>query len=311
MPTACLRHDAIDIMNNVFQNESIVAAGGTVHITQGIEKGKRKSKMVGCIKNIIKFQVMQYLTSFYLYKYTQSVFNALIVISGAYGAFKRSMLVELKGYRRSVGEDMDITLKVHQYLKTSKSKYKMTYVPQSVCYTECPENLRNLTKQRIRWQKAFIDCTIKYGLRMFREFNPGVSCFFVFDSLILGTLTTMLFIMIPISIIMSSQISLIFIIFMIFDFLSGIVENVVSLLISERYQYHFSAKDMSKVFFFIPYMLVSYRYLNIFFVIIGTISYVINKDHWNRTERFGRRFYVAQTEDVRPHRTAVWFMIAC
>ncbi len=49
----------------------------------------------------------------------------------------------------------------------------MTYVPQSVCYTECPESIKNLTKQRIRWQKAIIDCTVNYGCKMFRQFNPG------------------------------------------------------------------------------------------------------------------------------------------
>lgn len=284
-----LKQDAISIMNQVFQDEKVVAAGGTVHIIQGIESNQGKTKMILKLKNIIKFQILQYLTAFYLHKLTQSLFNALIVISGAYGAFDRNVLLEVKGYRKSVGEDMDITLKIHRFLKTTK-KHIMTYIPQSVCYTECPENMKNLTKQRIRWEKAFIDCVLLYGTQMFRKFKSAISIFFIFDAFILGTLTSIVILLVPIFIIIGKQVSPIFIIFFSVDFILGIIESVVAIIISGRFNFNFSKRDRFRLCVFIPYQQVTYRFLNIIYVILGIISYIKNKNYWNKADRVGRTF---------------------
>lgn len=285
-----LKYDAISIMNDVFEDEKIIAAGGTVHIIQGVQYLRGKPRLTCRLKNIINFQVLQYLTAFYLHKCTQSFYEALIVISGAYGAFKRSILLQIDGYRKSVGEDMDITLKLHKYIKASTKKLRMLYVPQSVCYTECPENMRNLTKQRIRWQKAFIDCVALYGRRMFRKFKSAVSFFFVFDAFLLGTITALMIILIPVFIIISKEISLIFIIFFSLDFFLGILECAATLIIASRNNYRFLRNDYMRLIVFIPYQLLTYRFLNISYVILGIISYIKNKNYWNKAERLGRSF---------------------
>lgn len=186
---------------------------------------------------------------------------------------------------------MDITLKIHRYIKTNNDKYIMTYVPQSVCYTECPESLKDLTRQRIRWQKAFVDCVKNYILKMFTHFNAGVSLFFIFDFLILGTLTSILVLLVPLFIILTKKVSLIFIIFFSADFLVGIIEGIVSVIISARYDYRFLKKDLKRVGCFIPLQLLSFRFLNIFFIIVGTIAYFINQNGWDKTDRLGRTFH--------------------
>ena len=287
-----LRQDAIRIMNNVFQNERIIAAGGTVHIIQSID-AQATNKLVFKIKNLIQYQVVQYLNAFYLHKYTQSIFNSLVVISGAYGAFRRDLLIQIKGYRKSVGEDMDLTLKLHQYIKKANKGgkgYVMTYVPQSVCYTECPESFKNLTKQRIRWQKAFIDCTVKYGLKMFWRFKAGVSLFFIFDYLILGTLTSFLFLLVPLYMIVDSRISLLFIVLFSTDYLLGITECFISKTVAARYQYTFLKKEGAAIYVFIFLKMTTFKLLNILFIITGTFSYIVNKNRWNKADRLGRCF---------------------
>lgn len=164
----------------------------------------------------------------------------------------------------------------------------MTYVPHSVCYTECPENLKSLTKQRIRWQKAFIDCTVKYGLKMFRHFKTAVSIFFIFDSLILGTLTTIMLILIPLYIVLSKQVSLIFYILFLIDFFLSLIESIISIMIAGRFQFVFNKKDYLKVALFIPFQLISFRFLNILYIILGTFGYIKNKNQWNKADRLGR-----------------------
>lgn len=284
-----LKENALSVMNEAFQNERVVAAGGTVHITQSIDSSDTE-RMVFKIKHLIKYQVIQYLIAFYLHKYTQSRFKSLIVVSGAYGAFKRSLLVKLGGYRKTVGEDMDITLKIQQYIKTNNNRYMISFVPQSVCYTECPESFKNLMKQRIRWQKAFIDCILRYGPKMFRRFRVGISCFFIFDYLILGTVTSFLFFLLPLMLIISSRLSTVFIILFAADMLLGIAECAVSKRMALRHSYSFSPTDNLRISVFIPCKVLICKAFNMLFVLAGTFSYFISREHWNKTERLGRCF---------------------
>lgn len=284
-----LKDDALDMMNRAFQNERVIAAGGAVHITQSINSSDT-DKIVFKLKNLIKYQVMQYLIAFYLHKYTQSRFKSLIVVSGAYGAFKRSLLIKLGGYRKTVGEDMDITLKIQQYIKTNKKRHVISFVPQSVCYTECPESFKNLMKQRIRWQKAFVDCMLRYGPKMFRTFKAGLSCFFIFDYLILGTVTSFLFFLLPLLLILGSKLSTVFIILFAADLALDVAECVVSKRIALRYSFSFSSPDNLRVGIFIPFKALACKFLNLLFVITGTFSYFIRRERWNKAERLGRSF---------------------
>jgi cellulose synthase/poly-beta-1,6-N-acetylglucosamine synthase-like glycosyltransferase len=276
-------------MNEAFQNERVVAAGGTVHITQSIDS-RDTERIVFRLKNLIRYQVIQYLIAFYLHKFTQSRLKSLIVVSGAYGAFKRSLLLKLQGYRKTVGEDMDITLKIQQYIKMYNKRYLISFVPQSVCYTECPESFMSLMKQRIRWQKAFIDCTFKYGTKMFRRFKTSLSFFFIFDYLILGTLTSFLFFLLPLFLILGEKISVIFFIIFGADLLLGIVECLVSKRMAARYNHCFSGMDNLRVGLFVPFKIMFCKLLNLIFVIVGTFSYFISRERWNKAERLGRCF---------------------
>lgn len=286
-----LESDAIDVMNKAFQKETIVAAGGAVHIIQSINSLCRETKLSFQIKNVIRYQMLQYMVAFYLHKFTQSIFDSMIVISGAYGAFKRDILIKVHGYRRTVGEDMDITLKIHQYTKSINASHAMCFVPDSICYTECPEGLRSLFKQRIRWQKAFIDCLFEHGLKMFRKFRMGVSLFFVLDSFMLGTLTSLIVFLIPVTIFLQGGVSAVFVILIVLDFLFGVFENIIAVKLTARNALWFSRRDYVKIGLFIPFQLISYRFLSIFFIILGTLSYFLHRYRWNTSERTGSYVY--------------------
>lgn len=285
-----LREDAIDTLDVAFQNDMLIAAGGTVHITQSSVKRSSNNQLRFDFRNLIKYQVLHYLIAFYLHKYTQAKLNSLIVISGAFGSFKRSVLLDLKGYRNTVGEDMDITLRIHSYIKRNHNKYLMAYIPESVCYTECPENLSNLLKQRIRWQKAFVDCFMQYGKRLYIDFNPTISTYFLLDSFLLGTISTFCFLMLPTFILIYHQIDLIAIYLLAVAYVLGLCESVVALKISKKYCYQFIPKDIWRLIIFILVELLTYRLLNILFVVIGTIAYPFQRNKWNKVIRHGRSF---------------------
>jgi cellulose synthase/poly-beta-1,6-N-acetylglucosamine synthase-like glycosyltransferase len=93
---------------------------------------------------------------FYIYKISLHKQNATAIISGAFGAFRKDILMQAGGYRKTLGEDIDITLKIQFMIKNTNKK--ILYMPEALCYTQCPENWKDLFRQRIRWQKGFINC---------------------------------------------------------------------------------------------------------------------------------------------------------
>ncbi|GMQ60365.1 glycosyltransferase family 2 protein [Vallitalea sediminicola] len=283
-----LKKDALNHVNAGFQDEDIVAAGGTVHIAQGIKKENGEILPKFGMRPLIRCQVLQYLDSFFLRKITQAKFGSMIVIAGAFGAFKKNILFQVDGYRSTVGEDMDITLKLQKYINKSEKKLKLIYIPEAICYTECPANLRGLFKQRLRWQRAFIDCVIEYWDLLFSGFNRILSYYFLFDSFIIGTLTAFSTVFMLLNLAVHGiDTHLIVILFMISTGIA-VSQDILCLTVSGTYGFLYSKLDYVKIILFLPFEILIYRPLGMVFTIIGTISYFFTDHHWGSADRIGK-----------------------
>ncbi|EJW17881.1 glycosyltransferase family 2 protein [Paenibacillus alvei] len=282
-----LEFDSLKYVNQYFHDEDVIALGGTVKIVQGAEKkdGVIVEKFTG--KGLIKSQILNYIHGFYVRKLTQSVFNSIVVISGAFGAFYKDILVQVNGFRSTVGEDIDITLKIHEYLKANHLKKKLVYAPEAVCYTECPENIKNFNKQRIRWQKAFVDCILIYWSQLSQKFRPGVSLFFAIDGFVLGTLTAFTTIIYFINILLfGGNIMHMLILFSIIIVVNA-AQIITSLYLCKKYDSSYSLRDYITMFLFSQYELLTYRNLLLYLNIVGTIKYFDNDEGWGFVERKG------------------------
>ncbi|SHO50255.1 glycosyltransferase family 2 protein [Anaerocolumna xylanovorans] len=278
---------SLQYINAAFHREDIIAAGGTVHVVQGTSKKDGKIWPKFPAKRIIRHQALHYIHGFYVKKQTQSVFNSIVVISGAFGAFKRNILFEIDGFRRTVGEDMDITLKIYRYMNENKIKKRLVYVPEAVCYTECPEDLHNFVKQRFRWQNAFIDCVVEYWKALFNEFNTSLSLFFLIDGFFFGTVTAYTSIFMPVVILLTGQgyklALLLYLCAVGFD----IIQSIVALIVSGRYGYRYSFRDYIRIALFAPIDLFVFKQIPLFINTVGTISYFFQEERWNYIERKG------------------------
>lgn len=282
-----LETDSLKFVNQYFYNEEIIALGGTVKIVQGAEKknGAIVEKFRG--KGLIKSQIINYTHGFYVRKLTQSFFNSIVVISGAFGAFHKDILMQVNGFRSTVGEDIDITLKIHEYIKSKGLKKKLVYAPEAVCYTECPENLPNFYKQRIRWQKAFIDCILIYWSKLSDRFSVGVSLFFAIDGFVLGTLsafTTLLYL--GQTLIRGDNVLQAFIFLFIIILISG-AQFLVSFHLCRKYGSNYTLFDYIKMLAFCHLEFLTYRNLLLYINIVGTFKYFDNDEGWGFVERKG------------------------
>ncbi len=165
----------VKIVRPFTEDHTTVAAGGSIRIANGCEIFNGRVTKIGLPKSLLgKFQVMEYFRSFLAGRMAFSLVNGLIIISGAFGIFKKDKVIEIGGYNTaSVGEDMELVLRLHARLREKKEPYNITFIPDPVCWTEAPETLNVLGLQRKRWQRGLLESLLgnkkmlfnpKYGI---------------------------------------------------------------------------------------------------------------------------------------------------
>lgn len=140
-----------------------IASGGTVRIANGsVIKHGRVTQAGLSTKFLPLMQVIEYTRAFLCGRIGWNAFNATLVISGAFGLFSKPAVQKIGGYLEgSVGEDMELVVRIHRHYRDSGEDYSVVFVPDPVCWTEAPESIRILQKQRNRWQRGLADTLFK------------------------------------------------------------------------------------------------------------------------------------------------------
>ena len=137
----------------------VVAVGGIVRVLNGSEVAGghlQRVRMLG--KSIEVIQVIEYLRAFLIGREAWAQGNMLMIISGAFGLFRTDLVRAVGGYRsRAIGEDFDLVARLHRHLREKGADYQIRFVPDPMCWTEVPSDLRSLGRQRARWQKGLLD----------------------------------------------------------------------------------------------------------------------------------------------------------
>jgi cellulose synthase/poly-beta-1,6-N-acetylglucosamine synthase-like glycosyltransferase len=139
--------------------ETMVAAGGTVRIANGSDLREGRIVDVRLARGLLpRIQAVEYLRAFLFGRMGWTSLGALLVISGAFGLFEKRAVVDAGGYcTDTVGEDMELVIRLHRTLRESGRPYRIGFVPEPVCWTEAPATLGVLRRQRERWQRGLID----------------------------------------------------------------------------------------------------------------------------------------------------------
>lgn len=137
----------------------VVSAGGIVRVLNGAEAEGGRIKRIQLPRTSLEvIQVIEYLRAFLIGREAWARGNMLMIISGAFGIFKTDLVRAVGGYRsRAIGEDFDLVARLHRHLRDAGADYKIEFVPDPVCWTEVPSDIRSLSRQRARWQKGLLD----------------------------------------------------------------------------------------------------------------------------------------------------------
>lgn len=136
------------------EDPTTVAAGGTIRIANGCRLRDGFLEEVRLPHNFLPLmQVLEYLRAFLFGRMGWEPLGAVLIVSGAFGVFKRTTLIDVGGYDpHAVGEDMELVVRIHRRMKQLRRRYRIAFIPDPVCWTDAPETLRDLGGQRIRWQ---------------------------------------------------------------------------------------------------------------------------------------------------------------
>jgi cellulose synthase/poly-beta-1,6-N-acetylglucosamine synthase-like glycosyltransferase len=182
-----LQRDSLAKVTEPFlRDPTVVAAGGTVRVANGCQVSGGFLTKVGLPTNVwALFQVVEYLRAFLFGRLGWSAMNGMLIISGAFGVFRKDAVVLAGGYRRdTIGEDMELVVRMHRLLRARRQPYRIEFVPDPVCWTEAPEDFHTLKNQRIRWQRGLAESlNANWGLVFSR--NGGVPGWVAFPFMLL------------------------------------------------------------------------------------------------------------------------------
>ena len=153
----------------------MIATGGVIRIANNCEVTNGRITKVRLPNEILPlFQTLEYLRAFLLGRMAWSHINGLLIISGAFGLFDKEILLEAGGYNTAtVGEDMELLVRMRRLMEDKRVKYKVHYIPDPLCWTEVPNSLKTLSRQRNRWTRGSIE-TLLIHKKMFLNPKYGI-----------------------------------------------------------------------------------------------------------------------------------------
>jgi cellulose synthase/poly-beta-1,6-N-acetylglucosamine synthase-like glycosyltransferase len=152
--------DALQRMVRPFlMSDDTVAAGGTIRVVNGsVVRGGRVISARAPRRALAGFQVVEYLRAFLFGRLGWNRLGGNVIISGAFGLFRREQVIAVGGYTKStVGEDIELVLRLRRRAYEERRPHRVDFIPDSVAWTEVPELRRILGRQRDRWHRGLAE----------------------------------------------------------------------------------------------------------------------------------------------------------
>ena len=189
-----------------------------------------------------RYQILEYVRSFISSKPAWGAIRALPNISGAFGIFRRDLVVDLGGYTNGhFGEDLDLTMRIHRFHLDNKIPYRIRYAPAAVVWTEVPPTRAILRRQRIRWHRGLMTAVKDFRSSFFNPKHGTVGMlmwpFIVLFEYLAPIVEFVGYLIVPLALYLGAvKISTVLTLYLIALFL-GAVTSLLGLLLDERYGY--------------------------------------------------------------------------
>lgn len=278
------------IVSPFLKNEETIAVGGMVRIANGSDiKNGQIVKTKVPKKMIERFQIIEYFRAFLTSRIGWQRFNALLIVSGAFGLFKKSAVLEVGGFERTIGEDMELILRLHEKFRQIGEPYRIDFASDAVCWTQAPDSYKGLEGQRIRWHRGLFDSLNRHQKMLGNPKYGSVGLasmpyFFLVE--LLGPVIEMLgYIVMGVAIyldILSTSVALIFLL----TCLMGILFSYSAILFEEiSYKRYGNLKDILLLFLVSILEQFYYRQLTVWWRVKAFFNYKKGSKQWGTIKR--------------------------
>jgi cellulose synthase/poly-beta-1,6-N-acetylglucosamine synthase-like glycosyltransferase len=276
------------------------ALGGNVLPINGCLVSEGHIEQVRIPKNkLARFQTIEYLRAFMTGRLGWQRVNSLLIISGAFGLFRKDRIINIGGYltekerfkKDTVGEDMELVVRISRLMHERKQDYRILYAFNANCWTEVPEDLKSLKSQRYRWHRGLIDILYFHRKMLFNRSYGRVGLIVMPYFLIFEAIGPMIefqgYIMVVLAFFLGILDRRIALLLFVSTILLGIIVSLMALLISERETHYFKLRDLLKLIGVAIIENFGPRQLFSFWRIIGQIQIIFGKGGWGTIKRRG------------------------
>jgi len=276
------------------EDESTVAVGGIVRVANGCEFKYGEVIDVNMPKSYLAcIQAVEYLRAFLFGRAGWDALDSLLIISGAFGIFDRQAVLRVGGYLHdTVGEDMELIVRLHRWHIEHKTPYRIRFVAHPVCWTEVPESGKVLSRQRNRWQRGLADTLWRHrkmiGNPAYGRVGMMAMPFFVLFELLGPVIEVLGFIVVVLSFIFGYVNIYFMILFLIASVLLGIILSVSAVLCEElTYRKYTRIRDLAKLIGYAFLENLGFRQLHAIWRFRGIIDFLKGKKEWGTMTRKG------------------------
>ena len=271
-----------------------IATGGIIRIVNGCKVKAGKVVEIGLPKKwLVNFQIVEYMRSFLFGRVGWGELNALLVISGAFGLFRKDVVIESGGYRsKTIGEDMELVIRLHRTMREKGEPYRIGYIPEPICWTEAPESLSVLGNQRNRWQRGLIESILAHARMLF---NPkygvvglcALPFYLVFE--MLGPVIEFIGYIVFLFSLIFGIVDLSFaILFISVSIVLGIILSVSAFVLEELlYSKYPRYSHLARLLAFSVLENFGYRQIHSYWRFMGIIDFIRGKKAWGKMVRKG------------------------
>ena len=277
-----------------------IALGGNIFPINGCTVDQGMIERTGIPQSALgRFQTIEYLRAFMAGRLGWAKINCLMIISGAFGLFRKDPVIAVGGYLThnerfhldTVGEDMEMVVRLERSMLEAKQPFSVLYSYNANCWTEIPETLPVLYRQRDRWQRGLIDVT-HFHRRMllnpnYKQFGLIAMPYFVIFELLGPLLELQGYIMVLLAFLLGLLSQEIALLLFTASVLYGILISIASLIITVEDTQYFSAKDLCLLVFFSVIENFGVRQLCSLWRVTGFFSSLRSAQTWGTMPRKG------------------------
>jgi hypothetical protein len=282
-------------MVRLFLNDpKVLAAGGTVRVANGCTIDQGHVMKVGLPTSFLaRFQVVEYLRAFWLGRLGWEQLGGNLIISGAFGMFRRAALVAVGGYQAdTVGEDMELVVRLRSMAARKDQRRAIVHLPDPVCFTEVPETLSALGTQRDRWQRGLMDTLWRHRAMAFDSKYGAVGLFvipFFFLFELLGPAIELFgYLFLTYNFIAGTLNPVFALLFLGCSLLLGFFLSAGAVLLEEQsFSLYRSTRDLLWLMAIGLLENIGYRQAILWFRVQGIISFLLGRKRWGRMIRAG------------------------